>query len=115
MRFYLDEDLSPEIARIARNLGLDVMSANELGNEGLPDPDQLDFAAREGRCLVTANYRDFQAQTDRFAAEGRAHAGVVCVPPTWDRRNFARIARSLVTYAELRGNASNEWLCDFLR
>ncbi len=114
MRFYLDEDLSSEIARIAQGLGLDVTSSHDDGNNGRPDPDQLAIAAREGRCLVTANYRDLQAQTDRFAADGRAHAGVVCVPPTWDRRNSARIARALVTYAELRGDASNEWLCDFL-
>ena len=59
MRFYLDEDLSPRIAVIARGLGLDVVSAIELGNLGLADEEQLSLAARDGRCVVTQNRADF--------------------------------------------------------
>ena len=46
MRFYLDEHFSPRIAEIARGHGLDVVSALELGDRGLPDLWQLEFAAQ---------------------------------------------------------------------
>ena len=58
MRFYLDEDLSPRVAAIGRSLGLDVVSAIEVGHRGLDDEDQLLVAARDGRCLVTDNRAD---------------------------------------------------------
>ena len=53
--FFLDEDLSPRIATIAREQGLDVLSTHESGRNGLDDEEQLRFAAQEGRILVTCN------------------------------------------------------------
>ena len=58
VRFYLDEDLSHDVARVGRGLGLDVISSHEVGNNGRTDPEQLAYAAAEGRCLVSANCRD---------------------------------------------------------
>jgi predicted nuclease of predicted toxin-antitoxin system len=100
MRFYLDEDLSYEVARIARELGLDVTSSHEVGNNGRTDPEQLEYAAAEGRCLVSGNGRDFDRHTREFFAEGRPHRGVICVPRSWHRRDYARIAWALVAFSE---------------
>lgn len=115
MRFYLDEDLPQELARVARAQGLDVTSSHDVGNNGKSDPEQLDYAAAEDRCLVTANHRDFRHQTDRFAADGRAHRGVLALPPTWSRTSYLRIIRALATCAERRADAENDYLFDFLR
>lgn len=114
MRFYLDEHLSPSIAQAARTLGLDVTSAAELGRLELPDESQLDLAAQEGRCLVSAD-RDFVDRTRDFFEAQRPHAGVLLVPGSWNTNEYSRIARAMFAYAELRGDAPTSYLCDFLR
>ncbi|MGD9891219.1 MAG: DUF5615 family PIN-like protein [Dehalococcoidia bacterium] len=48
VRYLLDEDLSHEIATIARNLGIDVISCHEIDRNGFTDEEQLQFAA-DGR------------------------------------------------------------------
>lgn len=58
MRFLLDEDLGPAIAEIARGLGLDVLSIHEIDRRGLPDEEQLRFAASQGRIFLTRNRDD---------------------------------------------------------
>ncbi len=59
MKFYLDENMSPKIAQIARRLGIDAVSAHDVNMTGTADEAQLDFAARQERCLVTFNRDDF--------------------------------------------------------
>ncbi len=114
MRFYLDENLSATIAEIARGLGLDVDSVEELGRKGFADEEQLLLAAEDSRCVVTADRDDFIEPTDRFFSEGRPHAGVLIVPSTWQTSEFARIARAMKRYANARGDAANDYLIDFL-
>lgn len=114
MRFYLDEQLSATIAKIGRGLGLDVTGALELGRRKLTDEEQLRLAAAEGRCLVTAD-RDFIGITERFAAAGEPHAGVLLVPSAWPTSAYSRIAHAMRAYAERRGGGSTEYLVDYLR
>ena len=114
-RFYLDEDLPHEIARLARDLGLDVTSSHEVGNNGRTDPEQLAYAAAEGRCLVTGNCRDFDRYTREFYAAKRPHHGVLCVPASWKRRDYVRIARSLVAFAEQQADVPTDYLFAYLR
>lgn len=99
MRFYLDEDLSPRVAQIGRSMNLDVVSSHEVGNNGLPDEDQLWFAAQEGRCLVTRNRDDFEQLTIRFFAREESHLGVVIVMRSIRSDNFSAIARGLADLA----------------
>jgi predicted nuclease of predicted toxin-antitoxin system len=83
VRFYLDEDLPPRLAQILRRQGIDAVSAHELGNTQLTDREQLDRAMRQGRCLITANARDFIVIGREALATGAPHAGIVlCPPPT---------------------------------
>jgi len=35
VRYYLDEDVKPEVAGIGRNLGLDIVSSHEVGRNAL--------------------------------------------------------------------------------
>lgn len=37
MRFYLNEDLSPKVAELARDRGVDAVSVHEIGAAGLSD------------------------------------------------------------------------------
>jgi hypothetical protein len=98
-RFLLDEDLPPAAARIARSLGIDVISSHECNRNGLPDEAQLRLAAEERRCLVTRNRDDFSAQTRVFFENGWTHAGVLIVPRSLPSRESARIAHALAAYS----------------
>src|SRR6185369_1516562 len=95
MRFLLDEDLSPNVAEIARGLGLDVVYVHEIDRRGYPDPDQLHFAASEGRVLITRNRDDFIRLTISWFQIGRLHAGVLIVPHSLPSHRPDRIAHSL--------------------
>jgi len=92
MKFYLDEDLSPKIAEILRRSGIDALSVHEAGICEASDQRQLDFAAKEKRCLVTRNRDDFIKLTVRFFNDRRPHCGVLIVPYTLPGDQFSRIA-----------------------
>ncbi len=98
VRFYLDENLSQQIAVIARSLGVDVTSAQELGRLGIEDEDQLAFAAGEARCIVSRDYKDFPQLTEEFRRHGRPHHGVLSVSPSLHQRGAAAVATALARY-----------------
>ena len=59
IRLYLDEDVRPLLAEILRDRGYDAISAAHARRKGLTDEEQLLFAIKEHRVLVTHNIRDF--------------------------------------------------------
>jgi predicted nuclease of predicted toxin-antitoxin system len=114
VRYFLDEDLSHEIADIARNLGVDTISCHEIGRNGRTDEEQLRFAAHAGRAIVTINGAHFVALTSRFYEEGQPHAGVLIVPKTVPRRYFAAAAHALVDHARAHPDGMQPYSIDYL-
>ncbi|MEX2238135.1 MAG: DUF5615 family PIN-like protein [Dehalococcoidia bacterium] len=98
MRFYLDDNVSHRVAPIAAGMGLDVVSAREVANNGKPDEIHLTFAAAQGRCAVTRD-RDFLEATRLFANRGWPHAGVLLLTGVPDV--LTAIATVLARYHEL--------------
>lgn len=82
MKFYLDEDLSPEIAARLRKRGIDAVSAFEAGNVQLSDREQLAYAAQAGRCVVSRNARHFVLLAHEAVRRQQPHAGIVLCPPS---------------------------------
>ncbi|MBI4609039.1 MAG: DUF5615 family PIN-like protein [Candidatus Rokubacteria bacterium] len=82
MKFYLDEDLSPQIAKRLRKRGIDAVSAFEPGNVQLSDREQLAYAGRAGRCLVTRNVRHFVVLAQDAVRRQEPHAGIILCPPS---------------------------------
>ena len=79
-RLLLDGMLSGAIARQLREAGHDVTAVVEDRELiGLADEDVLARATADGRCVVTANVRDFAALHAQWASAGRSHAGIVYV------------------------------------
>ena len=99
MKFYLDEDLSPKIAEILRRSGIDALSAHDAGMCEVSDQRQLEFAAREKRCLVTRNRDDFIRLTVQFFNDQRPHWGVLIVPYTLPGNQFSRIANLIKKFS----------------
>lgn len=104
MKFLLDEDLPPKAAEIARALGLDATSVHEVSRAGraIPDPEQLRYAADEGRILVTRNRDDFIRHTVEFYRKGEPTAGVLIVTGRLPNDKPERIAHALLNWTELR-------------
>ena len=98
-RFSLDEDVPPSAAEIGRALGLDVVSAREVGPTPRPDPEHLAAAAGDRRVVATYNRDDFiEATRDAFAA-GKPHAGVLILTRKLPR-DGARIAHALKRWGD---------------
>lgn len=85
MKFYLDENLAPQIAARLRTKGVDAVNPLEAGNAQLPDRDQLRYAARAGRCLVTRNVRHFVVLARDAIRRQEPHAGIVSTSFISDR------------------------------
>jgi predicted nuclease of predicted toxin-antitoxin system len=95
VRYFLDEDLSGEVAQIARNLGLDVCSVHEVGREGLDDPEQFDYAKEHDMVMVTRNRDDFLILNDAHFQAGTPNCGLLIVPHSLPNNQPARIAHKL--------------------
>jgi len=99
VKFYLDEDISPRVAEIARGrCQLDIISAHEVGTHAWADAAQLRYAAERGRCIVCRNRDDFSRET-RSAYEAQSvHAGVLILSHSLPDDRFTPIAAALCAY-----------------
>jgi predicted nuclease of predicted toxin-antitoxin system len=76
MKFIIDEDLSPRVARyLCQEFCFDAIAVRDRGLLGATDPEVLEYALSEDRILVTANVRDFE----KLAAEVEIHAGIILI------------------------------------
>ena len=94
IRLHLDEPVDPDIALAARKHGIDVTTTQEAGLRTLRDEEQLAFARREGRVLVTHD-TDFL----RFASRTIDHPGIVYCHKT--ARSVGEIVRGLILIYEV--------------
>jgi hypothetical protein len=117
-RLYLDEDILPELARVLRSAGHDVISAHEAGALGLGDEDQLARAAADGRALLSFNYRHFlKIGRDWFVA-GQPHAGIVVSYRQYRRvelRELARTVSTLLSMLAAEDLDNSIWILDQFR
>ena len=115
MKFCLDEDLSPRIAEILRKPGVDGVSVHEVEMMGLADDEQLDYAGREDRCLVTFNRNDFIMLTHLYMDSNRPHCVVIIVPHSFRGNEFSRIAEALPDFTSRNPNGIPPYTVAFLR
>jgi predicted nuclease of predicted toxin-antitoxin system len=114
MRFYLDADLSWRIARLARELGIDVVSANDVEMRTASDTEQLAYATRHQRCIVTNNRDDFIKLDRLWQDQQRQHTGILIIATSLPRDDFAAVARALVHYDSLYPEPFIPGLVDYL-
>ena len=113
----LDEMLSGEIARQLREAGHDVTAVVEDRELiGSADEDVLARATADGRCVVTANVRDFAALHAQWASAGRSHGGIVYVVTRvfpQDRSFLGAVVRSLrfaIVHGQLPAGGQESYL-----
>jgi hypothetical protein len=96
---YLDEGLSPRVAELLRQRGLDAVRAHEAGQAGRLDLEQLRFATREERCLVTRNLADFVEIVRDLVNRQESHAGIILVPASFRGNEFAILVEAIAQQA----------------
>jgi hypothetical protein len=91
---YLDEDVVPDLARLLRGHGHDVVSAHERERQGVSDEDQLRDATAEGRALLTFNFPDTRTSCD-WGANGTLRSEIM---PASSSRTGSTDATSWVSW-----------------
>jgi len=114
MKFYLDEDISPKISEMLRESRIDAVSTHEVGMNQAMDSEQLEYAALEGRSLVTRNRDDFIHLTVQFFNEQLPHAGVLIVPHSIPGDSFSLTASAIEEYAFRHPSGMQPYTIDFL-
>lgn len=109
VRLYLDADITPKLARLLREHGYDVLSAHEVGNVELSDPEQMSFAASQGRALLTCNAQDFTPLFEEYWDADQEHSGVIVSEqlPIGEMLRRMRNLLNSVTADEMRNNWRN--------
>jgi predicted nuclease of predicted toxin-antitoxin system len=71
IRFFMDQHFPGPASQGLRRHGIDVLTAQEAGRCGSPDPDQLAFATADQRVMVT-----FDPDYLALHQSGVTHAGI---------------------------------------
>jgi predicted nuclease of predicted toxin-antitoxin system len=86
----LDEQLSPQIAAMLRQMGYDMQAVAERPDLlGGSDRSILEIASAESRAVITNNIKDFRPLAAEWLAQGRVHAGLILLPSTRTRTRAA--------------------------
>jgi hypothetical protein len=75
--FFTDEDVYGHVAEQLRAAGIDAISTPEAGRLGSGDPEQLSWAAQQGRALITFNVGDFARLHYEWISQDLHHARVI--------------------------------------
>ena len=78
-----------------REQGFDAVHVNEAGRTGLSDPEQLAYAARENRAILTHNAKDFVPLAVTFYFDKQSHAGII-LARQGEKGELLRLATSLL-------------------
>ena len=100
---YADEDVPYPVVKRLRELGHDVLTAYEAGqaNQGIEDADQLAYATKLGRAILTRNRRHFIPLHKSSAL----HAGIISITDDPDLAGqAARIDAVLAVHSTLAAN-----------
>ena len=76
VKFYMDEHFPGPVTSGLRAVGVDVLTAQEDGRDGLPDDLLLARAAELNRVLVTQD-RDFEIVSRTLQSRGEGFAGIL--------------------------------------
>jgi predicted nuclease of predicted toxin-antitoxin system len=77
VRLYFDRHIMTRLAIDLRGRGFDVLTTEEAGQDTASDEEQLVFATKESRAILTFNLRDFAPLHEQWQTAGRAHAGII--------------------------------------
>lgn len=92
IEIYLDEDVDVLLAELIRARGFSIVTTRDAGQLRNTDAEQLAYAIREWKTLLTHNRQDFEMLAREYLAEGRSHSGIILAT----RHSPFEIARRLL-------------------
>lgn len=98
MKLLIDEMYPPAIAEQLRSREHDAEAVTERAQlRSFEDTDIFALAQQEQRAVVTENIADFSVIADDHDRRGRAHFGLVLVPPASHPRGDPRTIGRMIT------------------
>lgn len=76
-RLYCDEDVDARLVKALQQRGIDVATTVAAGLLHTSDEEQLAYAARHQRALVTHNVKHFPRVHATWIEAGREHGGII--------------------------------------
>ena len=113
VRVYTDEMINAGLAAALRSHSYDAESCQEAGRsgQGIPDEEQLAYAAQHGRAILTYNASDFYHRDHASKSAAPDHAGIIVSPEIDDLGELLRrVERHLNTYPPAVQNNLVLWL-----
>ena len=77
VKLYLNEHLSPTIAKSLQARGYDCITPHDVGMLTKSDEEQMVFAVSQNRTVVTFNIADFQKLHQEYIYSDREHFGII--------------------------------------
>ena len=77
IELYLDEDVNVVHSELLRARGFRATTTQEAGQLGTSDAEQLAFAARQGKTILTHNRVDFEVLARSYFEAKKPHSGIV--------------------------------------
>ena len=77
VKLYLDEDVPLSFGEALRTRGVDALSTQKAGNKGCTDLEQLLFAVKHGRVIITHNKKDFMLLHKHYLEVKKQHHGII--------------------------------------
>lgn len=77
IELHLDEDVDVLVAELLRKRGYSAITAREAGTLGEEDGEQLTYAVREQRALLTHNRVDFERLALEYFERAQGHFGII--------------------------------------
>jgi predicted nuclease of predicted toxin-antitoxin system len=99
VRFFVDECLSPALARYLNRLGLDALHPLDIGGRGKTDYYVLQRCIEEDRILITQNAQDFRGLIGRVDM----HPGLIVLPST-SRSATLRLFQAVLDFLDEQSN-----------
>jgi predicted nuclease of predicted toxin-antitoxin system len=113
IRLLVDEDVRPLLARTLRQRGYDAQHVVDLDRAGSSDPEQLAFAVKQRRAILTHNIRHFVLLDRDYREQGRKHYGILVCDQVPFRELLRRTLRCLDQRSDADVRNQVVWLQDF--
>lgn len=77
IELYLDEDVSVLLAKLLRARGFKVITTQDAKMLGASDKEQLEYAVRKEKVLLTHNRSHFEKLRKEYLRENKEHYGII--------------------------------------
>ena len=77
IELYLDEDVSVLLAKLLKARGFEVITTQDAKRLGASDKEQLEYAIRKEKVLLTHNHIHFEKLHKEYLRENKKHYGII--------------------------------------